>query len=159
MKRKRLVTPRRVSSNVRGPALAQASVRAPLETVAGSSRPVACLGRVTPEVYLITCFASQWQIIAINPDLITWIDVTPDTTVSLLGGDKIIVRESLDEVIDRWLLSAAVADRALDSGSVAQRARPIIASAPRADRVALLPCSLRQRSTPPPLEAFLRSKK
>lgn len=38
---------------------------------------------------------------AINPDLITWIDVTPDTTVSLLGGEKIIVRESLSEVIDR----------------------------------------------------------
>ena len=39
--------------------------------------------------------------IAINPDLITWIDVTPDTTVSLLGGDKVIVREALSEVIDR----------------------------------------------------------
>jgi flagellar protein FlbD len=39
------------------------------------------------------------QIVAINPDLITWIDVTPDTTLSLLGGDHIIVRESLDDVI------------------------------------------------------------
>ncbi len=36
---------------------------------------------------------------ALNPDLISWIDVTPDTTISLLGGDRIIVRESLDEVI------------------------------------------------------------
>ncbi|HKQ70257.1 MAG TPA: flagellar FlbD family protein [Polyangiaceae bacterium] len=41
------------------------------------------------------------SVVAINPDLITWIDVTPDTTISLLGGDKIIVREALDEVIDR----------------------------------------------------------
>jgi flagellar protein FlbD len=40
-------------------------------------------------------------VVAINPDLITWIDVTPDTIVSLLGGDKIIVRESLEEVIER----------------------------------------------------------
>lgn len=39
--------------------------------------------------------------VAINPDLITWIEVTPDTTLSLLGGDKIIVRESLDEVVAR----------------------------------------------------------
>ncbi len=38
---------------------------------------------------------------AINPDLIVWIDVTPDTTVSMLGGEKIIVREPLQEVIDR----------------------------------------------------------
>ena len=41
------------------------------------------------------------QVIAVNPDLITWIEVTPDTTLSLLGGDKVMVRESLDEVIDR----------------------------------------------------------
>ena len=41
------------------------------------------------------------QVIAVNPDLITWIEVTPDTTLSLLGGDKVMVRETLDEVIER----------------------------------------------------------
>jgi flagellar protein FlbD len=41
------------------------------------------------------------QVIAVNPDLITWIEVTPDTTLSLLGGDKVMVRESLDDVIER----------------------------------------------------------
>ena len=41
------------------------------------------------------------QSIAVNPDLITWVEVTPDTTVSLLGGDKLIVREALDDVIAR----------------------------------------------------------
>ena len=41
------------------------------------------------------------QVIAVNPDLITWIEVTPDTTLSLLGGDKVMVRETLDEVIAR----------------------------------------------------------
>ena len=50
---------------------------------------------------MITLSRLNGQIVAINPDLITWIDVTPDTTVSLLGGDRIIVRESLDEVIER----------------------------------------------------------
>jgi flagellar protein FlbD len=49
---------------------------------------------------MITLHRLNGQIVAINPDLITWIDVTPDTTVSLLGGDRIMVRESLDEVID-----------------------------------------------------------
>jgi flagellar protein FlbD len=39
--------------------------------------------------------------VAINPDLITWVEVTPDTTISLLGGEKIIVRESLDDVVAR----------------------------------------------------------
>jgi len=41
------------------------------------------------------------QRVAINPDHITWIDVSPDTTLCLIGGDKIIVRESLDELIER----------------------------------------------------------
>lgn len=49
---------------------------------------------------MITLHRLNGQTVAINPDLITWIDVTPDTTVSMLGGDKIMVRESLDDVID-----------------------------------------------------------
>ncbi len=53
------------------------------------------------EVILITLSRLNGSVVAINPDLITWIDVTPDTTVSLLNGEKIIVRESLDEVVQR----------------------------------------------------------
>ncbi len=37
--------------------------------------------------------------VAVNPDLITVIDVTPDTTLSLLNGDRLIVRQTLDELI------------------------------------------------------------
>ncbi len=40
-------------------------------------------------------------VIAINPDLVTWIEVTPDTTMEFLNGDRIMVRESLDEVMAR----------------------------------------------------------
>jgi flagellar protein FlbD len=39
------------------------------------------------------------HIVAINPDHIGWADTTPDTTLFLIGGEKIIVRESLDELI------------------------------------------------------------
>jgi len=39
------------------------------------------------------------QVVAINPDHIAWIEVSPDTTLVLLGGDKIIVRESLDDLV------------------------------------------------------------
>jgi flagellar protein FlbD len=39
--------------------------------------------------------------VAVNPDLIVWIDVTPDTTLCLAGGDRIVVKESLDEVVER----------------------------------------------------------
>jgi flagellar protein FlbD len=54
--------------------------------------------------------------VAINPDLITWIDVTPDTIVSLLGGDKIIVRESLEDVIERIIEFRRMAGPAYTGG-------------------------------------------
>lgn len=49
---------------------------------------------------MITLHRLNAQIVAINPDLITWIDVTPDTTVCLISGERIMVRESLEDVID-----------------------------------------------------------
>ncbi len=39
------------------------------------------------------------HVVAINPDHIGWIETTPDTTLFLIGGEKIIVRESLDALI------------------------------------------------------------
>jgi len=37
----------------------------------------------------------------INSDLIEFIDSTPDTNITMTTGRKLIVRESVDEVIDR----------------------------------------------------------
>lgn len=45
--------------------------------------------------------------VAINPDHIAWVEANPDTTLCLLGDRKIIVRESLDEVIERFVASRA----------------------------------------------------
>jgi flagellar protein FlbD len=55
------------------------------------------------------------HVVAINPDHIGWADATPDTTLCLLGGEKILVRESLEELIDavvrfRRLVRAPSAD-------------------------------------------------
>lgn len=36
--------------------------------------------------------------VAINPDTIVWAEASPDTTLCLVGGERIIVREPLDEV-------------------------------------------------------------
>lgn len=43
------------------------------------------------------------RIVAINPDHIAWVEATPDTTLCLLGDRKVIVRETLDEVIERFV--------------------------------------------------------
>ncbi|MBX3209350.1 MAG: flagellar FlbD family protein [Labilithrix sp.] len=41
--------------------------------------------------------------VAINPDHIAWVEATPDTTLCLLGDRKVIVRETLDEVVERFV--------------------------------------------------------
>jgi flagellar protein FlbD len=43
------------------------------------------------------------RIVALNPTQVAWVEATPDTMVCMLGGQKIIVRESLDEVVVRFV--------------------------------------------------------
>ena len=81
---------------------------------------------------MITLHRLNGQIVAINPDLITWIDVTPDTTVCLIGSDRIMVRESLDDVIDSivaYRASIRALARSVDADppteSVADQARAL----------------------------------
>jgi flagellar protein FlbD len=44
---------------------------------------------------------------ALNPDLIERAEATPDTVVTLVGGNKYVVRESLDELINLICLNRA----------------------------------------------------
>ena len=39
--------------------------------------------------------------VVVNAELIRYVEETPDTIITLTGSDKIVVRESLDEVIRR----------------------------------------------------------
>ena len=41
--------------------------------------------------------------LVVNSDLIKFAEPAPDTTISLINGEKLIVRESCDEVIERVL--------------------------------------------------------
>jgi len=47
------------------------------------------------------------RVVAINPDHIAWVEATPDTTLCLLGDRKVIVRESLEEVVERFIAARA----------------------------------------------------
>jgi flagellar protein FlbD len=38
---------------------------------------------------------------ALNPDLIERVEATPDTVVTLIGGTKYVVSESVDELLER----------------------------------------------------------
>jgi flagellar protein FlbD len=41
------------------------------------------------------------QRVVINPDHIAFVDATPDTTLCLIGGDKILVRETIEELVEQ----------------------------------------------------------
>lgn len=43
------------------------------------------------------------QEIVVNVDLIEFVEKTPDTVISLVSNRKILVRESVDEVIEKAL--------------------------------------------------------
>jgi flagellar protein FlbD len=38
---------------------------------------------------------------ALNPDLIERVEATPDTVITLVGGTKYVVAESVDELLER----------------------------------------------------------
>ncbi len=39
--------------------------------------------------------------IAVNADLIEYVEETPDTVVTLTNNDKVVVQEGLDEIIEK----------------------------------------------------------
>jgi flagellar protein FlbD len=43
----------------------------------------------------------------VNCDLIKFVEASPDTTISLVGGEKLIVLESCDQLIERILIYRA----------------------------------------------------
>lgn len=64
------------------------------------------------------------QEIALNCDLIAWIGARPDTTVRMVSGESLVVRETVDEVVQRIVTyrSQVLADAglgALLSGNLA----------------------------------------
>jgi len=50
---------------------------------------------------VITVTGLSGDAMVVNVDQIIRIEQTPDTVITFLNGDKLIVRESLDELVDR----------------------------------------------------------
>ncbi len=45
--------------------------------------------------------------LAVNSDLIKYVEEAPDTVITLLNGEKLVVRETTEQVIERVRISAA----------------------------------------------------
>jgi flagellar protein FlbD len=51
---------------------------------------------------LVICVTRiKGQPAAVNPDLIESVESNPDTTICFVSGEKLLVQESLQEIVDR----------------------------------------------------------
>lgn len=70
------------------------------------------------------------HVVGVNPDTILWADATPDTTLCIQGGEKLLVRESLDELIQKIIFYQRTIHESLPEGAM------ILASSEAAPQVA-----------------------
>ena len=52
--------------------------------------------------------------LAVNSDLIKYVEEAPDTVITLLNGEKLVVRETTGQVIERHSYCHAVSMKGLD---------------------------------------------
>lgn len=50
---------------------------------------------------MITITRLNKRVLVLNADLIKMIESTPDTIITLINGDSVIVLESVDEIVER----------------------------------------------------------
>jgi flagellar protein FlbD len=50
---------------------------------------------------MITVTRLDRRVVVINAELVKMIEAAPDTIITLINGDTLIVRESVDEVVSR----------------------------------------------------------
>ncbi len=50
---------------------------------------------------MITVTRLDKRVVVLNADLIKMLEATPDTIITLINGDTMLVRESVDEVVQR----------------------------------------------------------
>ena len=50
---------------------------------------------------MITVTRLDKRVVVLNADLIKMIEATPDTIITLINGDTIVVRDSVDDVVGR----------------------------------------------------------
>jgi flagellar protein FlbD len=88
------------------------------------------------------------HVVAINPDHIGWADATPDTTLFLIGGEKIIIRETVEELIAavvEFRRRVRMVEPCGDPLGVPEGDPPRFASVPAARRTSDPPGSIRLR--------------
>jgi flagellar protein FlbD len=84
-------------------------------------RRLAC-GLLAPRKMIKLTRLNQ-HVVVVNPDHIFAADAAPDTTLRLVGGETILVRESLDELIERVVAYRRRTGELRDAGYVGRLTR------------------------------------
>ncbi len=42
--------------------------------------------------------------LAINAEFVKWVESTPDTVITFINGDKLVVREGVTEIVERIIM-------------------------------------------------------
>ncbi len=50
---------------------------------------------------MITVTRLDERVVVLNADMIKMLEATPDTIVTLINGDTVVIRESVDEIVRR----------------------------------------------------------
>ncbi len=50
---------------------------------------------------MITLTRLDKRVVVVNAELIKMLEATPDTIITLINGDTLLVRESVEEVVER----------------------------------------------------------
>lgn len=88
------------------------------------------------------------HVVAINPNHIGWAETTPDTMLCLIGGEKIIVRETLEELIVQvveYRRRVRMVEPCADPLGTLEGDPPRLRSIPAARRMTEPPGSIRSR--------------
>jgi flagellar protein FlbD len=67
----------------------------------GSARPAWLITHTSGGVFLIKVTRLNGTELVINSDLIESMEQTPDTVITLTNGHRLVVKESVDELINR----------------------------------------------------------
>jgi len=72
--------------------------------------------------------------LAVNSDLVKFVEAAPDTVITLISGEKVVVRESIEEVIQRIIQFRCSVLAGLPSVGANLGLAKFMGSAPEKDR-------------------------
>ena len=90
--------------------------------------------RLDPAIAMIQLTRLNRSSVTVNSDLIKLIEQSPDTVITLVNGEKLLVRETIDEIVDRIIkFRRSIVHRPASSATPEHAANPEMLDMPSGD--------------------------